>query len=122
MIGIQAEDLFCFCFGKSEAADPSDITAWVSERIIRTEGKTICAKFSDQVSSLPVFFPEIIMDPPFSKVCAGEDSVCPELKTREIINKIGCEGYIYGGYGHGVYDEVPDYLSRAKEYLNSLTR
>ncbi|MBR2684893.1 MAG: alpha/beta hydrolase [Erysipelotrichaceae bacterium] len=51
---------------------------------------------------------------------AGEDRVLGVERSKEIMEKTGCAGYIYEGYGHGVYDEAPDYLSRIKEFLDSL--
>ena len=32
--------------------------------------------------------------------------------------KLNCEYYIYEGYGHGVFDEAPDYRSRTKEFID----
>lgn len=49
---------------------------------------------------------------------AGEDKAVGVEASNEIIEKLGCDHYIYEGYGHGVYDEAPDYLSRIKEFLD----
>lgn len=51
---------------------------------------------------------------------AGEDRVLGVERSKEIMEETGCTGYIYEGYGHGVYDEAPDYLLRIKEFLDSL--
>ncbi len=51
---------------------------------------------------------------------AQEDRVLGVERSKEIMERTGCAGYIYEGYGHGVYDEAPDYLSRIKAFLDSL--
>ncbi|MDO4815906.1 MAG: alpha/beta hydrolase [Bacillota bacterium] len=43
-------------------------------------------------------------------VLSGECSV-------EIAEKIGCELYMYEGYGHAVYDEAPDYKARLLRFF-----
>ena len=48
---------------------------------------------------------------------AGEDQVVGVQASRDIAEKLGCEIYVYEGYGHGVYDEAPDYLSRIQSFL-----
>ncbi len=48
----------------------------------------------------------------------GDKVVTPE-GSCEIAEKLGCEIYMYGKeYGHGVYDEAPDYINRVKSWLN----
>ena len=49
---------------------------------------------------------------------AGEDKVLGADAALAIAEKLQCEYYIYEGYGHGVYDEAPDYLSRIKAFLD----
>lgn len=44
------------------------------------------------------------------RTLSGESSV-------EIAEKIGCELYMYEGYGHAVYDEAPDYKSRLLRFF-----
>ena len=47
------------------------------------------------------------------------DRVVTADASREIADALGCEVYIYPDtYGHGVYDEAPDYLDRCIEFLN----
>ena len=48
---------------------------------------------------------------------AGEDRVLGTKASLDLMAKLGCEGYIYEGYGHGVYDEAADYLQRIKGFL-----
>ena len=48
---------------------------------------------------------------------AGEDRVLGVQASRDLMDLLHCDGYIYEGKGHGVYDEAPDYLSRIKEFL-----
>lgn len=46
------------------------------------------------------------------------DKVVGVEGQKEIAKKLGCEFYMYGPeYGHGVYDEAPDYLDRIKGFL-----
>ena len=49
---------------------------------------------------------------------AGSDMVLGRQASLDIAEKLGCKYYIYENYGHGVYDEAPDYLSRIKEFLD----
>ena len=49
---------------------------------------------------------------------AGEDRVLGVQASRDLMDLLHCDGYIYEGKGHGVYDEAPDYLSRIKEFLD----
>lgn len=48
---------------------------------------------------------------------AGKDQVLGADSSREIAAQLGCQSYIYEDYGHGVYDEAPDYQSRIREFL-----
>ena len=51
---------------------------------------------------------------------ALEDRVTGAEGPREIAARLGCETYLYEGYGHAVYDEAPDYRERlAAFYLRS---
>ena len=54
---------------------------------------------------------------PVAVIGASEDKVLGVESSREIIDKLGCASYIYEGYGHGVYDEAPDYLEHVKDLL-----
>jgi len=49
---------------------------------------------------------------------AGEDQVVGVKSSLDIVEKLQCEYFIYEGYGHGVYDEAPDYQSHIKEFLD----
>ncbi len=51
---------------------------------------------------------------------AGEDRVVGVQSSYDIVNALNCEYYIYEGYGHGVYDEAPDYLSRIDGFLKGI--
>lgn len=49
--------------------------------------------------------------------CDG-DKILGSESSIEITDKIGCQQYIYSKeYGHGVYDEAPDYRSRIKDFF-----
>lgn len=52
---------------------------------------------------------------PVFVIGAGEDRVLGAGSSYDLMDGLGCEGYIYEGKGHGVYDEEPDYLKRVKE-------
>ena len=49
---------------------------------------------------------------------AGEDQVLGVQASYDLMHTLNCDGYIYEGKGHGVYDEAPDYRSRIMEFLN----
>lgn len=48
---------------------------------------------------------------------AGEDQLLGMQATRELIDALDCPYFIYEGYGHGVYDEAPDYLTHIDAFL-----
>jgi len=48
---------------------------------------------------------------------AGNDQVLGVQGSLDLMEKLNCEGYIYEGKGHGVYDEESDYLQRILDYL-----
>lgn len=50
---------------------------------------------------------------------ARQDAVMTLEAPREIAEKLGCELYVYDGYGHAAYDEAPDYRSRMLQKLRS---
>ena len=46
------------------------------------------------------------------------DRVVTAEGSRQIADALGCELYLYGdSYGHGVYDEAPDYRERCLDFL-----
>ncbi len=50
---------------------------------------------------------------PVLVIGAEDDRVTTASGSRELAAALGCECFIYGGgYGHGVYDEAPDYKQR----------
>ena len=49
---------------------------------------------------------------------AGEDRVVGVRSSLDIVEKLQCRYFIYECYGHGVYDEAPDYQSHIKEFLD----
>ena len=51
---------------------------------------------------------------------AGDDRVLGEQAAYDLVEALGCPYYIYEGYGHGVYDEAPDYLSHIDSFLKGL--
>lgn len=55
---------------------------------------------------------------PMLVIGATGDKALPYSMTEEIIRLAECEGYIYEGYSHAVYDEAPDYKDRILEFFN----
>ncbi len=49
---------------------------------------------------------------------ASEDKVLGVQASYDLADQLHCESYIYEGYGHGVYDEAPDYLTHIKAFLD----
>ncbi len=45
-----------------------------------------------------------------------DKALLPESMT-ELADKLGCEIYMYEGYGHAVYDEAPDYKERLMNFF-----
>lgn len=54
---------------------------------------------------------------PVLVVGSEKDKVISGRSGREIAEKLGCEIYMYSGYGHAVYDEAPDYKNRIAEFF-----
>ncbi len=48
---------------------------------------------------------------------AGEDRVLGTQAAYDLIEALRCAYDIYDGYGHGVYDEAPDYLDHIAAFL-----
>lgn len=59
---------------------------------------------------------------PVYVIGAGEDRVLNVQSSYELINALNCKYYIYEGYGHGVYDEAPDYLTHIDEFLKEIKK
>ncbi len=48
---------------------------------------------------------------------AGEDRVLGTQAAGDLAAALKCECFVYEGFGHGVYDEAPDYLSHIDAFL-----
>ena len=46
-----------------------------------------------------------------------DDRVLGAQASVDLAEALNCPCYIYEGYGHGVYDEAPDYLARISAFL-----
>ena len=55
---------------------------------------------------------------PVFVIGAGKDKALGVQASYDIADKLKCEYYIYDDYGHGAYDEAPDYLARVKGFLD----
>ena len=53
---------------------------------------------------------------------AGGDRVLGSDSSYRIAKALDCSRDVYEGYGHGVYDEAPDYLGRIKDFLSSIKK
>ena len=53
---------------------------------------------------------------PVMVFAGSEDRVLHEDAAIEIAERLGCEMYIYAGYGHAVYDEAPDFVARVSDF------
>ena len=51
-------------------------------------------------------------------VIAASDDRVLGAQVIDLIYQLQCESFIYEGYGHGVYDEAPDYLTHIKAFLD----
>ena len=59
---------------------------------------------------------------PVYVIGAAEDQVLGVEGSKILMKELGCDGYIYEGRGHGVYDEDPEYLSRVKAFLDQYAK
>ena len=55
---------------------------------------------------------------PVFVMCGSEDAILGAECSRDIAQKLGCELKIFDGASHAVYDEVPEFKAKAKEFLN----
>jgi len=51
---------------------------------------------------------------------ASEDRILGVQASHDLADQLQCEIFIYEGYGHGVYDEAPDYLTHIKAFLDEV--
>lgn len=47
------------------------------------------------------------------------DNVVGAEGVRDIADRLGCELYMYEGFGHDVYDEAPNFRKKIREFLLS---
>lgn len=55
---------------------------------------------------------------PVLVIGSNNDNTLGGASSREIAERLGCELYMYDGYGHSVYDEAPDYKDRMFRFFN----
>ena len=53
---------------------------------------------------------------------ASEDKILSKWGSIELATGLQCDSFIYEGYGHGVDDEAPDYLTHIKAFLDQLEK
>ena len=53
---------------------------------------------------------------------ASEDRILGPDATHELAGQLNSELFIYEGFGHGAYDEAPDYRSHLKAFLDKVTK
>ena len=51
---------------------------------------------------------------------SSEDRILGVQASYDLAEQLQCECIIYEGYGHGAYDEAPDYLTHIKAFLDGL--
>ena len=66
--------------------------------------------FDDQEAISGISCPALVLG-------AGSDRVLGVQAAYDLAGALNCPYYIYEGYGHGVYDEAPDYLFRINDFL-----
>ena len=70
-----------------------------------------CRHFDCRRELSAIRCPVLVLGAEGDRVATGEGS-------RQIAETLGCEIYLYGkDYGHGVYDEAPDYRQRCMNFL-----
>ena len=70
-----------------------------------------CADFDCTAELSKIACPTLVIG------CEGDQVVTAE-GSRQIQRALDCESYFYGAeYGHGVYDEAPDYVSRLYDFF-----
>ena len=57
---------------------------------------------------------------PVLVIGAENDKALGGDASREMAKRLGCEIYMYEKYGHGVYDEAPDYRDRMLEFFEGI--
>lgn len=56
---------------------------------------------------------------PVLVIGAENDRVLDVEASQQIARKMGCDIYVYGKYGHAVYDEAEDYKDRIMRFFNT---
>ena len=54
---------------------------------------------------------------PVFVMAGNEDEIIPVESAKEMIEKLGCESYIFDGFGHAVYDETPEFKDKARDFF-----
>ena len=72
-----------------------------------------CADFNAYNELEKVKCPALVLGAEQDKVLTAEASV-------ELVEKLGCELYIYENFGHAVYDEAEDYKDRIMNFMKKI--
>lgn len=78
------------------------------ERLVILTTKTLEFDVYDRLNEIKC--PVLVMG-------GSEDMIFGVEAFEEIAERIGCEIYIFDGYGHAVYDENRDFLIKSKEFF-----
>lgn len=102
---------FCDKFGEMIVSMNSNLTDGELNRFILLASATEGFDIDENLDKIKC--PTLILGAENDKVVTGEAS-------KQMANKIkNSEIFMYGGdYGHGVYDEAPDYKNRILDFLN----
>lgn len=98
-------------FGASLLAAYRDVTPDQMAQFITLANA--CADFDCTAELSKISCPVLVIG------CEGDEVVTAEA-SRALAQALDCEIYVYGeSYGHGVYDEAADYVSRLYEFFQA---
>ena len=80
-------------------------------RLVRLTGKMNSFDVFDRLSEIKC---------PIMILAGREDEIIPVSESIEMSAKLGCDLHIFGGYGHAVYDENPEFKEVALKFLSKV--
>lgn len=54
---------------------------------------------------------------PVFVMAGSDDEIISVSEAREMSAKLGCDCFVFEGYGHAVYDETPEFKTKASEFF-----
>lgn len=108
--GLLYSESFCEQFGGALRAMHRDVTEEELARFSRLAQAGAGFDIYDRLGEIRM--PALVLGAENDRIVTGAASV-------ELAEALGAELYLYGGdYGHGVYDEAPDYKDRIWQFLH----